>query len=155
MKGAAPEWEGRGERGRWGGMADMASFVGGKGLSLFLSASSLSLSHYSLSVPFCFPCCVFLSSASVSLLRLSRLVSLTLSQSVCCQLALHFLHGPYLFHPPTSPFSLFFITYPSFSAFPAAFHLIYLLLTTSRVLVLYSLPLSPALALVFTPLNYV
>lgn len=122
----------------------MAGFVGGKGLSLFLAGFSLSVPLLSLSF-LGLSCFVFASSKSDSLsLCVSPDLSLSLSRSVCCQLELHFLHGPYLFHPHTSPSLSFFDSsflfvpniHPSLPPFPASsLHLIYLLLNNLSCLI--------------------
>lgn len=126
--------------------ADMAVFVGGKGLSLFLSGFSLTLPLYLTELPLLFMSCVPFSLSPSSSPCASPAPSLSfLSQCVCCQLELNFLPGPYLFHPPTSPPrpSFHFVSYSHLSLppFAASFNLIYLLLTASHVLFLYSPPL--------------
>lgn len=121
----------------------MAVFVGGKGLSLFLSAFSLTLPLYVSKLPLLFLCSRPLSSSPS--LSVTPATSLFVSQCVCCQLKLNFLPGPCLFLPPISPsfFLLLFVSYshPPLPPFCALFSLIYLFITTSHVLFLYSLPL--------------
>lgn len=107
----------------------MAVFVGGKGLSLFLSAFSLTLPLYVSKLPLLFLCSRPLSSSPS--LSVTPATSLFLSQCACCQLKLNFLPGPCLFLPLISP-SFFSFSFYSFC---------YLFITTSHVLFLYSLTL--------------